>query len=207
MLINATKLVNCSVLSLHVGGKIAETTGLIIDPNDLKVAGFDLVGPDVGGENGTVLQPKDIREFSEIGMVVDSIDEFVKPEDVVKLDEVIKLNFTLEGIKVETKKGTKLGKVTGYTVNTENFLVQQLVVGRPFMKAFLDPELLIGRSEVVEVNDDKIIVKDEEDKIRKNAMTEDFVPNFVNPFRDVRLAPEPELSQADSQTLDELDKQ
>lgn len=206
MIIDSTRLLNYPVLSIHVGGMIAKTTSLIIDPNDLRIVGFQLDGPEVGGDNGTILQVKDVREFSNIGMVVDSIDEFVSPGDVIKLDEILNLNFELIGKKVESKKGSKIGKVSGFTVNTENFMVQQFVVQRPVMKSFLDPELLIGRSEIEKVTDDKIIVKDEEEKIRKRALKEDFVPNFVNPFRaGGAFAPEPDLSKADSQTLDASD--
>ena len=57
------------------------------------------------------------------------------------------------------------------------------------MKAILDPELVIGRSEIKEVNDYEIIVKDEEDKIRKRATKQDFIPNFVNPFKEGAFAP------------------
>ena len=212
MLIDYTKLLDCPVLSLHVGEMIAKTTALIIDPNNLKIVGFQLVGPEVGGGNGTFLQVKDIREFSDVGMIIDSIDEFVSPGDVVRLDEVLELNFELIDKKVESKKGTKIGKVSGFMVNTKDFAIQQFTVQRPLMKSFLDPELLIGRSEIVKVTDEKIIVKDEEDKIRKKALKEDFVPNFVNPFRaGGAFAPEPgvaatklepNLSQIDSQSLD-----
>lgn len=206
MIIDSTKLLNYPVLSIHVGGMIAKTTSLIIDPNDLKIVGFQLTGPEVGGDNGTILQVKDIREFSNIGMVVDSIDEFVSPGDVIKLDEILNLNFELIGKKVESKKGSKIGKVSGFSVNTEDFMIQQFVVQRPVMKSFLDPELLIGRSEIEKVTDEKVIVKDEEEKIRKRALKEDFVPNFVNPFRaGGAFAPEPDLSKADSQTLDASD--
>ena len=52
------------------------------------------------------------------------------------------------------------------------------------MQLLVDPELIIPRKEIVEVNDYKIIVKDEEEKIRKKAVKEDFIPNFVNPFRE-----------------------
>lgn len=195
MLIDDNNLLDFPVLSLHVGGMIAKTTRLIIDPNDLKVVAFELTGPEVGGENGTILQVKDVREFSGMGMVVDSIDEFVNPGDVIRLDKILELNFELIGKKVESKKGSKIGKVSGFVVNTDDFAVQQFIVQRPFVKAFLDPELLIGRSEIVKVTDEKVIVKDEEDKIKKRAMKEDFVPNFVNPFRPGGVfAPEPETT-------------
>lgn len=195
MLIDANKLLDFPVLSLHVGGMIAKTTRLIIDPNDLKVIAFELTGPEVGGENGTILQVKDVREFSGVGMVVDSIDEFVNPGDVIKLDKILELEFELIGKKVESKKGSKLGKISTFMINTEDFTIQQFVVQRPIMKAFLDPELLIGRSEIVKVTDEKVIVRDEEDKIKKRAMKEDFVPNFVNPFKPGGVfAPEPEAT-------------
>ena len=109
------------------------------------------------------------------------------------------MNFKLEGKKVVTKKKTKLGKVIDYTVDPNDFLILQLIIQRPPVKAFLDPELVISRKEIVEITDEKIIIKDEEEKIRKKAIKEDFVPNFVNPFR------EPNFAKADSQSPREQD--
>ena len=183
MLVDSSQLIRCPVLSLHVGQPIAETIEPIIDPNDLKIIGFTLRGGVVGGEVGNILRAESIREYSDIGMIVDSEDAFVSRIDVVKIDEVMSLEFKLSGLKCVTKKGTKLGKIIGYTVETTNFEIIQIVVQRPVLKAFIDPELLISRNEIVEVDDYKVVVKDEEDKIRKRAAKEDFVPNFVNPFR------------------------
>ena len=180
-----------------MGGRIAEVTGVIIDPDKLKVAAFYVDGPEVGREAGNILQSKDVREYSSIGMIVDSSDEFINEDDVIALQKIIEIGFSLEGKIVETRKGTRLGRVTEYTVDSDGFIIQQLVVRRPLLKSFMDPELLISRSEIVKVTDDKVVVRDEESKIRKKAATEDFVPNFVNPFR------EPKLSTADTKNLDE----
>ncbi|MBR2659586.1 hypothetical protein IKD60_02385 [Candidatus Saccharibacteria bacterium] len=197
MLVNSESFNRFPILSVHMGGRIAEVTGAIIDPDKLKVVAFYVDGPEVGREAGNILQSKDIREYSSIGMIVDSSDEFINEDDVVALQKIIEIGFFLEGKTVETRKGTRLGRVTGYTVDSEGFIIQQLVVRRPLLKSFVDPELLISRSEIVKVTDDKVVVRDEESKIRKKAMTEDFVPNFVNPFR------EPKLSTADTKSLDE----
>lgn len=185
MLIDADKLIGYPVVSLHMGGQIAEPVYLIVDPDKLKLVAMQVVGPEVGMETGDLLQTKDVREFSDMGMIIDSIDELVNDTDVIRLRKVLELNFDLIGMKVETKKGTKLGKVVNYTVNPETWEVQQIIVQRPLMKSFIDPELTIGRSEIVKIDDYKIIVKDEEAKIRKNAANQDFVPNFINPFREV----------------------
>ena len=126
-----------------------------------------------------------------------SSDDYFLP----KLDKIIELNFDLVGLKVETKKGTKLGKVINYTVNTDNFAVLQLIVRRPAIKALIDPELVIPKKEIVEITDYKVIIKDEEDKIRKKAIKEDFIPNFVNPFRNSEQG----FAPADNQNLADKD--
>ena len=186
MLINASRLANYPVLSLHIGGPVAWTHTNIVDPEKLKIVAFTVDGPVIKNdpEVGSILEASDVREFSNSGMIIDSVEDFVNPGDVIKLDKIMELNFDLNRLKVETKKGTKLGKIIDYVVDTETFAVLQLVVKRPAVKAILDPELIISRKEIVEVNDYKIIVKDEEEKIRKRAAHEDFVPNFVNPFRE-----------------------
>lgn len=186
MLINASRLINYPVLSLHVGGPIAWVNADIVDPEKLKIIAFKVDGPAIKNdpEAGNILEARDVREFADSGMIVDSIEDFVNPGDVIKLDKVMELNFALNGLKVETKKGSKLGKVIDYVVDTETFTVLQLVVKRPAVKALIDPELIVPRKQIVEVNDYKIIVKDEEEKIRKRAEHEDFIPNFVNPFRE-----------------------
>ena len=186
MLINASRLINYPVLSLHVGGPIAWVNADIVDPEKLKIIAFKVDGPAIKNdpEAGNILEARDVREFADSGMIIDSIEDFVNPGDVIKLDKIMELNFALNGLKVETKKGSKLGKVIDYVVDTETFTVLQLVVKRPAVKALIDPELIVPRKQIVEVNDYKIIVKDEEEKIRKRAEHEDFIPNFVNPFRE-----------------------
>ena len=199
MLVNASRLLNYPVLSLHVGGPIAWVDSEIVDPEKLKIVAFYVGGPVIQNdpEVGEILEARDVREFSNLGMIVDSEEVFVNSGDVARLDKILELNFSLIGLKVETKKGSKLGKIVDFVVDSETFTVQQLVVKRPMVKAFLDPELIIPRKEIVEVNDYKIIVKDEEDKIRKKAMKEEFIPNFVNPFR------EPDFSTSRIEKRDE----
>ena len=199
MLVDGMQLIRCPILSLHVGQPIAETLEPIIDPNDLKVVGYVVGGGVVGGEVGNILRTESIREYSDLGIIVDSEDVFVSRIDVMKIDEVMSYEFRLVGLKCVTKKGTKLGKVIGYTVDLTTFDIMQVTIQRPVLKAFLDPELIIPRKEIVEVDDYKITVEDEEDKIRKRATKEDFVPNFINPFR------QPNFSTADNQSPDELD--
>lgn len=199
MLVNASRLIGTQVLSLQTGGAIAVVAELVVDPNELKIIGFRVQGPMVD-RAANILDASSVREFSRYGMVIDSVEELVTRDDVVKIKKALELNFDIVGLKVVTKKGTKLGKASGYTVTDDDFMVQQIIVKRPALKAFMDPELTIPRKEIVEVNDYKIVVKDEEAKIRERAENEDFIPNFVNPFR---KNPEQEYAPARSQSPDE----
>ncbi|MFC2385675.1 MAG: hypothetical protein ACFNPW_02470 [Candidatus Nanosyncoccus sp.] len=182
MLIEGSKLLNYPILSLHTASRIAEVKALVVDPNFLKIVAFEISA--VSSKQRLFLDVTSVREFSKMGMIVDSDEEFIEQNDVIKLKETIELGFILENMKVVTKKKTMLGRVEDFMVTTDGFQVMQLIVKRPIYKALIDPELVIGRSEIHEINDNEIIVKSEESTIMKKSGTLDFVPNFVNPFKD-----------------------
>ena len=200
MLVQASRLIGTKVLSIQSASSVGSVSSLIVDPSDCKVIGFFLSGPLVD-RSANILDTKSIREYSRYGMVIDSIEELVNREDVIKISKVLELNFSLNGLKVETKKGSKLGKVVDYTLTSEDYMVQQIIVKRPVLKSLVDPELTIPRKEIVEITDTKIIVKDEESVIKKKAANEDFIPNFVNPFR----KSERDFAQSQSEIPDDKD--
>ena len=199
MLVYASKLLGTKVISVQAGGAIGIIDGIIVEPDDLKVLAFKVGGPLVAKSENYILDINSIREFTSFGFVIDHIEELVAPNDIVKISKILELNFNLIDLKVETKKGSKLGKISDYTMTSEDFIVQQLIVKRPLVKSFIDPELTIPRKEIVEITDYKVIVKDEEKVIKERAAKEDFIPNFVNPFREQDFAP------ADTKTPDEQD--
>ena len=182
MLVYNSRLIGTPILSVQAGGPIGQISSPIVDPDNLQIIAFHLTGPVITPAQN-ILDVKSIREYSEYGMVIDSVDELVGSSDVVRIEQVLGLNFDLLTLKVETKKGSKLGQVIDFTLDADSFIVQQIIVKRPIMKRLVDPELTISRKEIVEVTDYKIIVKDEEKTIKERAENEDFVPNFVNPFR------------------------
>lgn len=182
MLIEGSKLLKYPILSLHTASRIAEVKGLVIDPNFLKVVAFEISA--VSSRQSLFLEASSVREFSKMGMIVDSDEEFVEKDDVIKLKETIDLGFSLDNMKVVSKKKAMLGRIEDFIINTEDFQIMQLIVKRPIYKALIDPELVIGRSDIHEINDREIVVKSEEGTIMKKSGTLDFVPNFVNPFKD-----------------------
>ena len=182
MLISNQRLRNTQVLSIQSGTPIGIVSDPIINPDNLKIIALRLAGHYPGGAN--ILDVNSVREYSGLGLIIDSEDELVAPDDIVKISQILALNFNLIDLKVKTKKGTKLGKIIGYTLTSEDFMIQQIIVKRPTLKSLIDPELTISRKEIVEVNDYEVIVRDEEKILKSRAEKEDFIPNFVNPFRE-----------------------
>ncbi|MBR3115684.1 hypothetical protein IKF30_00425 [Candidatus Saccharibacteria bacterium] len=182
MLVYNSHLIGTNILSVQAGGPIGQISSAIVNPDNLQIIAFRLTGPLID-QRANILDVNSIREYSDYGMVIDDVDELVGPNDVVHIEQILELNFDLLSLKVETKKGTKLGQLIDFTVNSDDFQVQQIIVKRPLVKRLVDPELTISRKEIVEVTDYKIIIKDEEKTLKKRAEQEDFVPNFVNPFR------------------------
>ena len=171
-----SRLISAPVLSVQAGGPIGKITSTIIDPNDLKIIAFRLEGPLVNKQQN-LLDARSIREYSNYGFVIDDIDELIGPDDVIKISDILKLNFDLLNLKVETKKGSKLGKVQDFTVTSEDFIVQQIIVKRPAVKALIDPELTISRKEIVEIKLDS----KEEDALKASA---DVVSSYYDALKD-----------------------
>lgn len=191
MLIASERLIDTPVMSLQTGGQLAHTKAAIIDPRDLSIIAFKLEGHTLD-QDLSFLLVSDIRELSNLGFIVDSSEEFVGIEDIIKLKEVYEFHFQLIDKLVLDKKKTKLGKVYNYSVEPQSFLIKQLRVKRPLLKSFSDTELLIDRTQILEINDNAIIIDHDE---RQPSPAKKAVNAYTNPFRGTR--PQPETIQQD----------
>lgn len=180
MLILGSRLRNIPVMGLQTGGELAIAKKALIDPRNLAILAYRLEGPLLGGTE-TYLRVEDTRELSDIGFIVDSIDDFVSPEDVIKLSQIIELRFNIDGIKVLDENRRSIGKVIDYTLETGGFTIQQLTVKRPLLKRFNDTELIIHRSQITEITDQAIIIHSETEMPEHTALT--TPGSYVNPFR------------------------
>jgi uncharacterized protein YrrD len=180
MLITGFRLIDAPVMGLQTGAELARISRPVIDPKNLTIPAYEVEGP-LLDMHPSLLRIADVREFSDIGVIVDSSDEFVSPDDIIKLGEVYNLHFPLIGLSVRDEKKHRLGKVDGYTLETGNFVIQQINVKRPILKSLNDTHLLIHRSQIVEINDNEIIVHSHAE-IPEPAL-EKIHPSYANPFR------------------------
>jgi uncharacterized protein YrrD len=179
MLISGPDLIDAPVLSLQTGSELARTENAVINPHNLSIVAFEVNGPTLD-QYPSLLRTQDIRELGPIGMIIDSSDEFVQPEDVIKLNDIYQLHFNLIDKPVLDEKRNKLGKVLDYTIDSNSFVIQQINVKKPLMKSFNDGELLVHRSQVIEVTDTAIVIKS---KAKASQPLPKEGRNYANPFR------------------------
>ena len=151
-------LLSKPVLSLRTNGPVAQIIGPIINPDSLKIEGFYC--QDRFDKTNLVLLVQDIRDLLPQGFVIDDHDVLSEPDDLVRLREVIDLNFTLVGKQVVTVSKQKLGRVSDYAVETSSMFIQKLYVSQPLLKSFAGGSLSVDRSQVQEVTPQRIVITD-----------------------------------------------
>ncbi len=167
-------------MGLQTGTKLAVTKNPIIDPSNLKILAYEVDGP-LLSERPALLRIADVRELSDIGMIIDSNDEFVGVSDVISLHKIYDMHFNIVGMPVVDEAHHKLGKVSDYSLDTDSFIIQQLIVRRGLIQSLSETELLIHRSQIIEINDDVIIVKTTAKKL--DAVNLSGRTDYMNPFR------------------------
>jgi len=159
MLRLSASLVNQPILSLRLGGRIGVAQEPVIDPHDLKILGWWCKVP--GKSTQEILLTEQVRQYSSAGLAVDDTDALAEPEDLVRHKEILEIDFELLNKPVRNKRG-HIGRVEDYSYN-DGMFVQKLYVGKPLHRVLTSsPTVLIDRSQILEVNDDHILVKDTE---------------------------------------------
>lgn len=180
MLLPDSRLINVPVMSLQTGGELARTARPIIDPRNLTIVAFELTGDHLD-QSPSLLRIDDIREVSSLGLIVDSSDEFIGVDDVIKIKQIYTYDFRLVDLPVFDTHRHKLGSVSGFTYETDGFVLQQLNVKRPFLLSFSDTEKLVHRSQIVSVRDDAIVVRAGDTEVK--APVGQKLQSYTNPFR------------------------
>ncbi len=189
MLLPIKRFLQVPVMSIQTGTQLAQTSGVIVDPRTLTVVAF-LVSHNMESREQTILYPEDIREQSNIGMIVDSSDSLMTLDGLVRLQEIIDFDFELVGTVVENESGKRLGKVFDYAIDGDTFSIQQIYTKPTLLKSISSTGLTIHRSQVVTVTNERLVVKDAtiKDEARQPATSR----SFVNPFRSPTPGQQPE---------------
>jgi uncharacterized protein YrrD len=189
MLITKSNMLGTSVMSLQTGQPLAQISGAVINPHNLKILAFYVHGPLVDFDPA-VLFPEDIRELGQLGAIVDGVENIMSPDGLVRLEEVIGYNFVLDNIWVVDDRGRKLGRVENYAFDSDSFMIQQLYLKPTLLRQFSVASLTIGRSQIVSIDNHRIVVKAPTETVPKSAAApaEPRAMQFDNPFRKPKTA-------------------
>ncbi len=158
MLQLSASLINKSVLSLRTGTPIALVTAVIFNPNNLKIEGFYCT--DRYDKRELILLYQDIRDVLKQGYVVNDHEVLVEPTELIRLKDVLELNYELIGKHVETISKQKVGKVSDYAVETETMFVQKIYASQSILKSFTGGSLSIDRTQINEITPKRIIINE-----------------------------------------------
>lgn len=181
MLLLGSRLIHTPVMSLQTGTRLAQTVRPIIDPSNLRILAYEVDGP-LLAEKPSFVRTADIREYGRLGMIINGNDELIALDEVIQIKKLFDLNFELLGLQVIDDQKRKLGKVDDYTLDTTDFVIQQINVRRGFLKGITDTGLLVNRSQIIEINNTSIIVKAPSVRSVEPVM-QSIRGEFTNPFR------------------------
>jgi sporulation protein YlmC with PRC-barrel domain len=151
-------LTNRPVMSLRTGQPVATATKPIINPNNLKIEGFYCDDRFEKGE--FILLCQDIRDIIPQGFVVDDHDVLTAPDELVRMQEILEIDFSLIGKPVITVAKERIGKVEDYATEMDTMYVQKLYVTRTLIKSFASGSLGVDRNQINEITDRKIIISE-----------------------------------------------
>ena len=188
MFVLSNRLLKVPIMSIQTGTPLAYTAEPIIDPRKLHIVAFYCEGSKLN-EDENILHTSDIREVSDIGFIINSSDDLMDGDGLVRLNEIVEYKFQLIGIPVYEDRGRKLGVVSDYIVETESFLISKLHVRRPLLKSFSTAELIVDRKQIIEVTNKRIVVRS---AVVKEEPKVEAMPRiaFDNPFRKTQPSPD-----------------
>lgn len=158
MLLLSKTLLNQPVMSLRTGGPVGTTTGLIINPNNLKIEG--LYCDDRFSKEKLILVSSEVRDIIKQGIVVNDHDSLSPAEELVRLKDVISLQFEIMGKPVITVTKQRLGKVNDFAADDATLYIQKLYIGQSLLKSLSSGQLSIDRNHIVEITSKKIVVQE-----------------------------------------------
>ena len=158
MLQLSPNLLNKSVLSLRTSAPVATIIGPIINPDNLKIEGFYCL--DRFDKQELILLCQDIRDILPQGYVINDHDVLAEPDELVRLQKIMEMDFQLIGKPVVTISKDKVGKVSDYAVETETMYIQKIYVAQSILKTLTGGSLSIDRSQINEITPRRIIIND-----------------------------------------------
>lgn len=155
--------IGLTVASVQSGLPCGKVTGFVIDPDRLAITLIAITH--IHGVS--YLLTSDIRFFNHERLIIDAEEKLSEHEDLIRHQDVITRAFDPIGCKVVTESGKRLGKVTNYAIEDSDWLIGKLYVAAGLLGNPLQQEQMIDRTDVTNVEKNRITVRDLKAKAHK----------------------------------------
>ncbi|MBD3360281.1 hypothetical protein GF366_00595 [Candidatus Peregrinibacteria bacterium] len=105
-----------------------------------------------------VIAPVDIISWRNV-IKVHNGNSVADGKDILRVDEVQKNNIRYMGNKVETETGRSLGKVFDLAIDSDTLELKKIFAAKGVLSFFRYDTRIIGVKSILDVKEDKIIVK------------------------------------------------
>lgn len=150
MFIEATKLIGLPVATMDTQTKIGEIRQILVNPENGQLLGF-LISPGGIFASKKVLSVVNVTDWDPKGIVTNSEDNLVPPDEIVRLKSILAKKIYLLGMSAKTESGKGLGIVDNFLVDTE----AQTVV-KYYLKDILGKSRIFSADKVSKI--DKAII-------------------------------------------------
>ena len=164
-----SKLENSSVFSVHAGHNVGKIKGWLVDLKELKIV---LMIVETRSNQSLYLLASDIRSLGATGktlVIIDSEDDLTAKEDLLRHQQIIQNGQSLIGWKVKTQSGKTLGKIKDLSIDMNTLYVIKLHVRARLVQRLINERMLVDRSDIVGVDKNTIIVRDNFSENRQTA--------------------------------------
>lgn len=139
--------------------------------NDGKVLAFE-----TKLHSKNLIHPSDIIAWDDSKVILGPNFEFLEVTDLIRLENLLTFkNPKLISKKVFTESGLNIGQVIDFNIDTNSLILANILVSKVFWIWKTDKRS-INYSQIIEINSDKIIVKDNTLKI---PVSQSFPEQFV----------------------------
>ncbi len=158
-----SEIIGRPVGALEEKAKVGTARDIVVNPEDGRVLAL-VIRTGFLGQGYKVVDWQDVRAVEKSGVVVGTVEQMLAPEEMVRVDQLIKDGFQLVGLPVITTGGHKIGRVNNFCFDSDTGRLSQL-----YVRSILGPNRIIGMSSVVRVESRKVVVRNTETKCRAKA--------------------------------------
>ena len=130
----------------------------VVDPAKLQICAWLCRVVGRGGKQ--LLLPADILHLDQRHIIINSQSDLVDTQDVWRLQDLIKLQYTPISKGVYTEGGKRLGFVTDYSFDTESWYIHKLQIKPGLFSGARTDSPYIDRRQIVEITAHRIVVQD-----------------------------------------------